>query len=200
MNSARKIAVLLVLSGIAGCKHNVQSAAPPPAPARVYFPDQVAKSAPLPQLPPPQQLNVTLSAPEKKEPPTPPKKNNGRHKSKATEAAPVQTTKDATPPAAAPAQEASAGQPPAASPIGQLSSSSDSSSALNPVRIHQEIEATENGLKGIKRELSSDEKQTAAQIQTFLEKAKKALDENDLDGANTLLTKAKVLLQELAKG
>jgi hypothetical protein len=32
-----------------------------------------------------------------------------------------------------------------------------------------------------------------------LTKAKKALDQDDLDGANTLATKAKVLLEELLK-
>jgi len=38
---------------------------------------------------------------------------------------------------------------------------------------------------------------TATQIRTFLSKAKQALDQDDLDGANTLVTKAKVLLAEL---
>ena len=61
------------------------------------------------------------------------------------------------------------------------------------------ITATENGLNGIKRTLSSDEQLTATQIRTFLTKAKQALDQDDLDGANTLANKAKVLLGELTK-
>src|ERR1700751_5561071 len=98
MNSARKVAVLLVLSGIAGCKHKVQSAAPPPAPAKVYTPTEVANAAPLPQLPAAQQLDVKQSPPENKEPPPPPKHNNhpARRKSK-PDATPAQTAKDPTP-------------------------------------------------------------------------------------------------------
>jgi len=54
-------------------------------------------------------------------------------------------------------------------------------------------------LTGIKRTLSTDEQLTSTQIKTFLTKAKQALADNDLDGAQTLATKAKVLLDELTK-
>jgi ribosomal protein S20 len=37
------------------------------------------------------------------------------------------------------------------------------------------------------------------EIRTFLTKAKQALSQDDLDGAQTLATKAKVLLDELTK-
>jgi ribosomal protein S20 len=54
-------------------------------------------------------------------------------------------------------------------------------------------------LNGIKRPLSTDEQVTAAQIRTFLKEAQQALDAGDTDGAHTLATKAKLLLDELTK-
>ncbi|HEY0759340.1 MAG TPA: hypothetical protein VGD59_08815 [Acidisarcina sp.] len=61
------------------------------------------------------------------------------------------------------------------------------------------IASTETGLNTLKRSLSTPDQQTAGQIRTFLQKAKAALDVDDLDGAHTLATKAKVLLDELTK-
>jgi ribosomal protein S20 len=61
------------------------------------------------------------------------------------------------------------------------------------------IGGTEQGLSGIKRSLSTEEKVTAAQIRTFLKQAQQALDNGDSDGAHTLATKAKLLLDELTK-
>ena len=103
----------------------------------------------------------------------------------------TQTTKET--------QQASAGEAPAASPIGQLSTPSDSGNTLTRRTVDEDITATENGLNGIKRQLSAEEQVTAMQIRTFLTKAKQARDQDDLDGANTLVTKARVLLTELTK-
>ena len=89
------------------------------------------------------------------------------------------------------------GKAPDTSPIGQLTSSSESSSTPSRQQIQDLITKSENGLNGIKHTLTSDEQETAAEIRTFLAKAKKALDQDDLDGAYTLVTKAKVLLDEL---
>jgi hypothetical protein len=47
--------------------------------------------------------------------------------------------------------------------------------------------------------LSADEKVTVAQTRTFLSQAQKALDSGDADGAHTLATKARLLLDELTK-
>ncbi|HZD47644.1 MAG TPA: hypothetical protein VE178_02760 [Silvibacterium sp.] len=195
MNSAGKIAVLLLLGGIAGCKHKTQVTPPTAAQAPIYTPGDVAKGVPQPQLPPAKPLPVKEQASTKEEEPPPPKPHKpAHHKSK-----PVETAKDAT--AQPSTQQASIGQPPDTSPIGQLSTSSDGTSGTPTRQVIQDlITNTENGLKGIKRALTSDEQQTATQIQTFLTKARKALDQDDLDGANTLATKAKVLLDELTKG
>ena len=59
------------------------------------------------------------------------------------------------------------------------------------------ITATERGLNGIHRTLSTQERKTVAQIRRFLKQAKQALTSGDVDGAHTLAAKAKVLLSEL---
>jgi hypothetical protein len=85
------------------------------------------------------------------------------------------------------------------SPIGQLTTGD---SAMGEKAKHETadlIGATEQGLSGIKRSLSTEEKVTAAQIRTFLKQAQQALDNGDTDGAHTLATKAKLLLDELTK-
>ncbi len=61
------------------------------------------------------------------------------------------------------------------------------------------IGETEQGLNAIKRALSTEEKVTAAQIRTYLKQAQQALGTGDMDGAHTLATKAKLLLDELTK-
>jgi hypothetical protein len=85
------------------------------------------------------------------------------------------------------------------SPIGQLTTGD---SALGERTKHETadlIGGTQTGLNGIKRSLSTDEQVTASQIRTFLKQAQQALDSGDTDGAHTLATKAKLLLDELTK-
>ncbi|HTY85121.1 MAG TPA: hypothetical protein VMB19_12935 [Silvibacterium sp.] len=198
MNSARTIAAVLLLFGIAGCQHKVQSAAPPPPPPPVYPPNTIANDQPMPQPPPPKPVEVKPPGSDVAQQAPPPKpKKTPRHR-KSTESATEQTAKEssATPPEAT--QVATTGQPPSASPIGQLTAS-DSTSTLTRQGVQDLIASTQNGLDGLKRALNSAEQQTATEIRTFLTKAKKALDQDDLDGANTLATKAKVLLEELTK-
>jgi hypothetical protein len=85
---------------------------------------------------------------------------------------------------------------PGVSAIGQLSSG-------EPADLRQQTEdsiaATERGVNSITRELSGQEKKTAAQIREFLKQARAALASGDADGASTLAAKAKVLLGELSK-
>jgi hypothetical protein len=83
---------------------------------------------------------------------------------------------------------------PAVSAIGQLSSGNSSSSQQQTL---DSIAATERGLNGINRTLSDQDQKTAAHIREFLKQAREALATGDVDGANTLAAKAKVLLGEL---
>jgi hypothetical protein len=61
------------------------------------------------------------------------------------------------------------------------------------------ISAAERSLNGLGRNLSPPDLKTAAQVREYLKQAKEALITGDVDGAHTLLAKAKVLLSELAQ-
>jgi hypothetical protein len=158
-------------------------------------------------LPPPSAQTVPLP------PPPPPKKV--RHRVKTTPTKPADTAQNSTGTPASSSQPStpssgtpSSGQPAVAqtapnvgtgSPIGQLTTGD---SALGERTKHETadlIGETQQGLGGIKRSLSPEEKVTATQIRTFLKQAQQALDNGDTDGAHTLATKAKLLLDELTK-
>jgi hypothetical protein len=151
-------------------------------------------------LPPPSAQSVPL-------PPPAPKKV--RHKVKTPPAKPQDTTQ--TPPAASqsspsggqasaqvtpPETSGTVGTP---SPIGQLTTGDSAMGEKAKRETTDLISGTEQGLNGIKRALSTEEKVTAAQIRTYLKQAQQALASGDTDGAHTLATKAKLLLDELTK-
>ena len=153
-------------------------------------------------LPPPSAQNVPLP------PPTPKKV---KHKPKPPAVKPADTAQ--TPAASGASQSPAAGSqasaqatpPPAPatvgtpSPIGQLTTGDSAMGEKAKRETADLIGGTEQGLSGIKRSLSTEEKVTAAQIRTFLKQAQQALDNGDTDGAHTLATKAKLLLDELTK-
>jgi hypothetical protein len=153
-------------------------------------------------LPPPSAQNVPLP------PPTPKKV---KHKPKPPAVKPADTAQ--TPAAGGASQSPAAGSqasaqatPPLApatvgtpSPIGQLTTGDSAMGEKAKRETADLIGGTEQGLNGIKRSLSTEEKVTAAQIRTFLKQAQQALDNGDTDGAHTLATKAKLLLDELTK-
>jgi hypothetical protein len=98
-------------------------------------------------------------------------------------------------PAAQPTQQASTDSS-GVSAIGQLSSPAPSDMRKQTSDL---IAATERGLNGITRQLNDQEQKTATQIREFLKQAHDALNTNDVEGANTLAIKAKVLLSELTQ-
>ena len=128
-------------------------------------------------------------------PPPPPKKV--RHKVKTTKPAETQTVASTSSGPSASLQQVD--QPGAASPIGQLTTGDVALGERTKLETAELIGATQQGLNGIKRSLSAEEKVTALQIKTFLKEAQQALDSGDTDGAHTLATKAKLLLDELTK-
>jgi hypothetical protein len=153
-------------------------------------------------LPPPSAQSVPLP------PPPPPKKV--KHKPKPPAAKPADSTAQA--PAAGGSQSSTAGSQSAQaispqapgtvgtpSPIGQLTTGDSAMGEKAKRETADLIGGTEQGLNGIKRSLSTEEKITATQIRTFLKQALQALDNGDTDGAHTLATKAKLLLDELTK-
>jgi outer membrane biosynthesis protein TonB len=153
-------------------------------------------------LPPPSAQSVPLP------PPTPkkvrkPKKLKPADTPQVTAAGPAasqnsqasagSTTAQATPPAqlqTAPSSNSS---------IGQLTTGDSASGERTKHETADLIGATQQGLLGIKRALSNEEKATAGQIHNYLKQAEQALENGDADGAHLLATKAKVLLDELMK-
>jgi predicted small lipoprotein YifL len=203
MKTASKTAVLFIfLVSLAGCGHKTKAVPPPQAQAPVAPPSDMTHTATLPPLPPPSTPDVVIASTQEENPePVHPKKPPRHKPSPAKPAA----TGDAT--ASQPGEKSASstqtqianGASADVSPIGQLSSSGDAAGTQGHREIEQLINSTENGLNGIKRTLTSDEQLTATQIKTFLAKARQALNDSDLDGAQTLATKAKVLLDELTK-
>ena len=209
MKGANLCALLLLLAlGTTGCSHKAasppqQAQAPPlqtgkgtlPPPDRTQ--QQEKSEAPLASpLPPPSAQSVPL-------PPPTPKKVRKKPKPAPSKSTDTTQTAGAAPPAngataqATPQTVSVAGG--AGSPIGQLTTGD---SALGERTKHETtdlIGGTQQGLNGIKRSLSTDEQVTASQIRTFLKQAQQALDAGDTDGAHTLATKAKLLLDELTK-
>ena len=95
-------------------------------------------------------------------------------------------------------KSATAGEePPTTTPIGQLSAAPNTQGLPSGSAIEQQIQSIQRQLDGIKRALNTQEQRTVAQIRTFLSKATNALQAGDLDGANTLTVKARVLLSEI---
>jgi hypothetical protein len=151
-------------------------------------------------LPPPSAQNVPL-------PPPAPKKVRHKTKTPATKTQDTAQTSAAGSQPSASGTQASAQAIPAEtsgtvgtpSPIGQLTTGDSAMGEKAKRETTDLIGGTEQGLNGIKRSLSTEEKVTAAQIRTFLKQAEQALSNGDTDGAHTLATKAKLLLDELTK-
>jgi hypothetical protein len=216
MKYAQKLGVICLLTlTLTGCRHaKTTQLAPAQAPSiqtkQVGAPPSgnpltAQSQPPLPSLPP-----ATEDA-SKHAPKPPPKVRRHRKPKPVT---PLSVAPDATtaatnapvspPPATTPATtpvETADSTPPVPPPsIGLLSTGDVTAGAQTRQSTLDLISNTESGLRNIKRMLdSATDQQTASQIRAFLQKAKAALELNDLDGAHTLATKAKVLLDELTK-
>ncbi len=151
-----------------------QHQAPPPS-----SPPQTSAQATPPPLPPAKQRKV--KRPKKPKPAEP--TQSSPPVQQAANSAPAPPSGSATP----------------VSAIGQLTGGDSATEEQTKRDTVTLISTTERGLQEIKRALSSEEQTTAAQIRAFLDQAKKALANGDSDGAHTLATKAKLLLEELIK-
>ena len=84
----------------------------------------------------------------------------------------------------------------AATPIGQLTAGPTQNGDGSRQQAATLIDATQRGVNSL-RNLNGDQNKTVVQIRSFLEQAARALHNGDIDGAHTLATKAKTLLDEL---
>jgi hypothetical protein len=124
------------------------------------------------------------------------REREAREKDAATSA----TISDTTPPAegqtakvTAPTPKGDTAQP---TSIGQLTAAPSADSSGSRQEAADLIDSTERGVNGL-HNLKGDQTKTVAQIRSFLDQAERALHNGDLDGAHTLATKAKTLLDEL---
>lgn len=185
MKVALTRAALLVSVLLCGCAHRHKPQVQPLAPPVVDTPPRKPDNAPI-NLPPPV---ITIPSPPPpvvtNTPPPQQKQPAKRHKGRITE---QPTTQEAvnTP---APAPEVNA--------AGQFSTGGDTSNTREETT--NSIAETERRLNEINRKLSDQEEKTSAQIREFLKQAKTALNSGDVDGAQTLAQKAKVLLGELTQ-
>jgi outer membrane biosynthesis protein TonB len=179
---ARSVAWLLPLL-LTACFHksNSTQVQPPLAPPIEDVPPPKPVPSPT-DLPPP-----VVTVPSQ----TPPPSANASAQPQPVPKPPVKHKK----PPAAPAQQASSGSP-GVSAIGQLSSGDPNDLKRQTA---DSIAATERSLNGIGRKLNDQELKTAAQIREYLKQATAALATGDLEGARTLVAKAKVLLGELSQ-
>ena len=219
------VCTLLLLCGVAGCRH-----APPPAPPVAATPPPLTPSSitvitPLPSVPPEAKANVRQAPVEEPKPAPAPVvvKRTRRLHHKPSPAVPVAEQAQspapgagtaAAPPAGtttAPASstattEAQAGMVPtstapttaeaAAPALGELSAGT-AISGQERVRMLGQIQAQEARVGKMKEPSTDDGRAIQMQVRAFLAKARQAVAENDLDGAQTLNTKAHVLLDEL---
>ena len=81
-------------------------------------------------------------------------------------------------------------------PIGQLTAGPTQDTDGSRQQAADLIDSTQRGVNSL-RNLNGDQNKTAAQIRSFLEQAHRALHNGDIDGAHTLATKARTLLDEL---
>lgn len=200
MKSAVQAAAVVLLSAfLAGCRHRTDAMPPAYAQAPPVPLSQVASNAPFPFMPLPKLPDIAPPVMPALQPEHSPERkvHHIRPRHVTIPATPVQ--QPAPKPQQPTPEEIANGVPTDISPIGQLSAAGESTNLARRRQIVDEINATEKGLSEIKHPMTKQEEATATQIRTFLEKAKVALTQADLDGAHTLVTKARVLLSEIAK-
>ena len=188
---------------LSACAHKNQAVnqpalAPPIEDTPLPAPSNAPKDLPPTVVSNPQPTPSTAST-QTQAPPKPVPKHKKPKPAPAQAAASANSTQSPSDPAklAPPltTQEASNGGT-EVSAIGKLSSGEPADLRTQTVN---SLTSTENSLKAITRPLNDQQEKTAAQIRAYLKEAHAALDSNDLDGARTLATKAKLLLNELTQ-
>ena len=178
-----RIAGLLFLSMLlAGCRHKTVWTPPASltAPIALDIPDEPQDPGLIAEVPPP-----VFVPPEPVEPPKPPARRRAP-------AAP--TGKEATPP---PAQVASA-EDPASLAIGSLSTGDDLSPQVQQ-QARDLIGSIQKRIQALPRSTASQQKSQLRQVTNFLKRAQQALDSGDADGAMTLATKARLIMDDIDK-
>jgi len=170
--------------GLAGCRHKPQLAPLPPVMAPVA----------LEQIPEPDNLPM-VEAPPVKLPPVPVSTEAGKPKRK------KKTPKVVAPPEPAPETQvasATTGPPSPDAAVGALTAGGET----NP-QTKQEAEdliaSIDKRLNALPAQKVEEQKAQVSKVRTFWKDAQDALKSGDAEGAKTLATKAKLLLDDLEK-
>jgi hypothetical protein len=169
--------------GLGGCRHKAQVATLP----------AVLTPVALEEIPEPANL-PTVETPPVSLPPVPVASDAGKPKREKKKPAPK------TPPVPEPTQIASVAPPPSPeeTAIGALTAGGEA----NP-QTKQEaadlITASEKRLTALPAQKAEEEKAQVSKVKNFLKDAQEALNTGDSEGAKTLATKAKLLLDDLEK-
>jgi ribosomal protein S20 len=169
--------------GLGGCRHKAQVAILP----------AVLTPVALEEIPEPSNLPM-VEVPPVKLPPVPVVSDAGKPRRERKKPAPK------TAPAPEPAQTASAAPEPSPeeTAIGALTAGGEA----NP-QTKQEaadlITSSEKRLNALPAQKAEDEKAQVSKVKNFLKDAQDALKTGDAEGAKTLATKAKLLLDDLEK-
>jgi len=160
---------------------------------------------PLPQItqpvdletPPPPENPPMVEAPPVKLPPVPTASAASKIKRERRKKAAQPTTTAVVAPAPAPASETTPATAEVAA-IGALSSGGDASP-----RVQQEaaglIAANDKRLNGLSTQKVEQERAQISKVRNFQRQAQEALNSGDTEGAKTLATKAKLLLDDIEK-
>ncbi|NUQ29318.1 MAG: hypothetical protein HOQ35_12490 [Acidobacteriaceae bacterium] len=193
----RRYPVLLTLAAACimtqGCKHSPKAVQAATAPVVTAPPIQVPPAAVRDAE---RRAEADVPAPP---PPAPPKQEEPQHTVR-TQRRPQRPQTQPTTTTPPPTQSASTGTPvpDTASVIGELSTGGDTSSQARQ-QAAELIAATQRRLEGLSGSVTGSHKTAVDQIKDFLLKAREALKAGDVDGANTLTTKAKLLLDDIAR-
>jgi ribosomal protein S20 len=167
--------------GLGGCRHRTQIATLP----------AVLTPVALEEIPEPENLPMVEAQPAKL-PPVPAVTSAGKLKRErrrpAPKAAPVQE----------PVQVASAAPAPEETAIGALTAGGEASPQIKQ-EATELITASEKRLNALPAQKAEDEKAQVSKVKNFLKDAQEALNTGDAEGAKTLATKAKLLLDDLEK-
>jgi ribosomal protein S20 len=167
--------------GLGGCRHKAQVATLP----------AVLTPVALEEIPEPENLPMVEVQPAKL-PPAPVIASEGKPKRERKRPVPK------TAPAQEPVQIAAAPPSPEDTAIGALTAGGEA----NP-QTKQEaadlITASEKRLNALPAQKAEEEKAQVSKVKNFLKDAQEALNTGDAEGAKTLATKAKLLLDDLEK-
>jgi hypothetical protein len=184
-NISRKLASAMLcfwlMAGLEGCRHKPQVAPLPP----------VLTPVALEPIPEPDNLPM-VDTPQIKLPPVPvasnakPKRERKKPPAKAPVPEPVQVASAPPPPT------------PEETAIGALTAAGDASPQTKQDATDL-IASSEKRLNALSPQKAEEEKAQVSKVRNFLKDAQDALKSGDAEGAKTLATKAKLLLDDLEK-